>query len=383
MNQTQKAVAVGLLFVGSLSALVYVWLAPSKTDAAKMAPLRPGLIRATDLERTTPGRPPSPSPVVVEGTLVRMARATLAPVTPPAVPDAPRNIFEYLPPPPPKPVPPPPPPPITLQSVYPPSVYARSTMTYELIVQAQPLPEGARVVIDGNALVAERKADHQLQVRLTPDLTAQPRNAAVRIVVPGQEGKWYSNDLTLTIEAPPNPNDEYRYIGMVTDAGGQNPRAVLATATEYQTVRPNDPIGRFRVKAITREQVVVEDTQLPGVSHTIPLSSGPPPTRSATAPPIGGGYPQISSPSSYQAPQKYQVPYGGQPPVEYDGTGQPAQAQLEQLQPSLPVKPITKPQQGQGGIPVTIGNSNTVKPTDGSEPAVRPFSRRRPPAQQP
>ncbi len=383
MTQPQKTVLVSVLFASSLAALLYVWFDTGGTEPAGMAPLRPGLIRATDLERSkTDYKPAAPPPVVVEGTLVRMARATLTPVFTPAVPESPRNIFDYLPPPPPKPVPPPPPPPITLQSVYPPSVYARSTMTYELTVNARPLPEGARVVIDGETLAAERKGDEQLRVRLTPNLTAQPRNATVRVIVPGQETKWYSNDVTLTIDPPPNPNDEYRYIGMVTDAGGQNPRAVLATTNEYQTVRPNEPIGRFRVKSVTSEQVIVEDTQLPGVTHTMPLSSGPAPTGGAPTPSVGG-YPQVyptpgyQPPQNYQAPQSYQAPYGGQPPVQYDSTGQPVQGQPGQ--PQMPVKPITKPQDGQGGMPFIMGDPN--KPMDGDGRPMRPFSRQRPPNQ--
>lgn len=371
MNQTQKTVLVSVLFVSSLAALLYVWFDTGGTEAAGVAPLRPGLIRATDLEQgRTDNKPAASPPVVVEGTLVRMARTTLTPVIPPAVPESPRNIFDYLPPPPPKPVPPPPPPPITLQSVYPPSVYARSTMTYELTVDAQPLPEGVRVVIDGETLAAERKGDRQLRVRLTPDLTAQPRTATVRVVVPGQESKWYSNDVTLKIDPPPNPNDEYRYIGMVTDAGGQNPRAVLATTNEYQTVRPNEPIGRFRVKSITSEQIIVEDTQLPGVSHTMPLSSGPAPTGGTPTLPVGGS-PQGYPTPGYQPPQSYQSPYGGQPPVQYDGTGQPVQGQ-----PQMPVKPITKPQDDQRGMPVIMGDPN--KPMDGNGRPLRPFSRQRP-----
>lgn len=372
MNQTQKTVLVGLLFVSSLVALLYVWFNTGGTDAAGMAPLRPGLIRATDLERGAADTPTVSPPVAADGILVRMAQASLTPTMPPAVPEAPRNIFDYLPPPPPKPVPPPPPPPITLQSVYPPRVYARSTMTYELTVEAQPLPEGVRVVIDGEALAAERKGEHQLRVRLTPNLTAQPRDVKVRIIVPGQEAKWYSNDITLTIEAPPNPNEEYRYIGMVTDAGGQNPRAVMATATEYQTVRPNDPIGRFRVKTITAEQVVVEDTQLPGVSHTMALSSGPPPTGGTM--PVSN-YPKSYPAPGYQPPQNYQV---GQPPMQYDNTGQPVQGQPGQFQPGMPVKPVTRPQDG---IPVIMGDPNTTKPTDDNRRPLRPFNRQRPPDQ--
>ena len=243
-------------------------------------------------------------------------------------------------------------------------------MTYELTVDAQPLPEGVRVVIDGETLAAERKGDRQLRVRLTPDLTAQPRTATVRVVVPGQESKWYSNDVTLKIDPPPNPNDEYRYIGMVTDAGGQNPRAVLATTNEYQTVRPNEPIGRFRVKSITSEQIIVEDTQLPGVSHTMPLSSGPAPTGGTPTLPVGGS-PQGYPTPGYQPPQSYQSPYGGQPPVQYDGTGQPVQGQ-----PQMPVKPITKPQDDQRGMPVIMGDPN--KPMDGNGRPLRPFSRQRP-----
>ncbi|MGQ9898021.1 MAG: hypothetical protein ACUVR8_10765 [Acidobacteriota bacterium] len=378
MNQSQKTALVSILFIGSLATLLYVWLDTGGTNTGGVAPLRPGLIRATDLEKGETDRIAAPPPAAAESTLVRMARAFLTPVIPPAVPESPRNIFDYPPPPPPKPVPPPPPPPITLQSVYPPRVYARSTMTYELTVEAQPLPEGVQVVIDGKPLAAERKGDHQLRVRLTPDLTAQPRSATVRMIVPGQEAKWYSNDLTLTVDPPPNPNEEYRYIGMVTDAGGQNPRAVLATANEYQTVHPNEPIGRFRVKTITSEQVVVEDTQLPGVSHTMPLSAGPTPTSSAIPSPVSGYRQGGYAAPGYQAPQSYQV---GQPPFQYDNSGQPIPGQLKQPQSEMSMKPAIQPQDGRGGMPVIMGDPNTVKPADGTRRPIHPFNRQRPPNQ--
>ncbi|QUW02251.1 hypothetical protein J8C06_07740 [Chloracidobacterium validum] len=363
MNQTHKTIVVGGLFVGSLALLLYVWFSDGTSSSGGVAPLRPGLIRATDLEQgTAPTKEVIASqPTVADGLLVRMARVTLTPARPRSVPEATRNIFDYPPPPPPKPVPPPPPPPITLQSLSPQRVFARSTLSYELLVQGQPLPEGARVILDGQLVASERTSDNQLRVRLTPDLTANARNATVRVIVPGQATKWYSNDLTLMVEAPPNPNDQYRYIGLVTDAGGQNPRAILATDTEYQTVRPSEPIGRFRVKTITRDQVVLEDTQLPGVSHTMPLSSGPP--LAGGVPPVSG-YPQPPQPV-YQAPQGYQL----QP--QYN-PGQPVTSD-----PNLTVKP----QEGNVGMPVIVGEPGVLKPVDGQGRPQRPFNRQRPPNQ--
>ncbi|MCS7079817.1 MAG: hypothetical protein NZ585_07175 [Chloracidobacterium sp.] len=375
--QARKSVVVGVLFIGSLAALLYVWFGTDGKPSTGTAPLRPGLVRAIDLEQKGKAAPAAttPPPAVVDGVLVRMAQANLDPLPPPAVPDALRNVFAYPPPPPPKPTPPPPPPPIVLQAVSPQRVFARSTLNYEVLVQGQPLPEGARVMLDGQLLPSERAGANQLRIRLTPDLTAQVRNATVRVVVPGQEAKWYSNDLTLTIEAPPNPNEQYRYIGLVTDAGGQNPRAVLATDTEYQAVQLNEPIGRFRVKSITREQVVVEDTQLPGVSHTLLLSSGPPMAGGGT--PAVTGYPQSYPPPVYQAPPSYQPP-------TYDAQGQP----ISPPTPQPPVKPLPgiRPQPG-SGAPLMIDPGNAL-PMDGTQPnhmqqqiPPRPFNRIRSPRQ--
>ncbi len=379
MNQAQKTVIVGALFVGSLAALLYVWLGAGDAPSGGTAPLRPGLIRAADLEQGAGAKRETGAPAAgtADGILVRMARAPLDSLAPPVVPDAPRNIFEYPPPPPPKPVPPPPPPPITLQSLSPQRVYARSTLNYELLVQGHPLPEGARIVIDGQLMPSERAADNQLRARLTPDMTAQARNVAVRVIVPGQEAKWYSNDLTLLVEAPPNPNDQYRYIGLVTDAGGQNPRAVLSTDTEYQTVRPSEPFGRFRVKTVTREQVVVEDTQLPGVSHALPLSSGPPMAGGGMNPPPASGYPQPSYPApAYQAPQPYQ------PSTQYNPQGQPQPAGQPDAkpQPGVTLQPGLKPQGALQMLidPATGLPSNSDQQPNGGQPA-RPFNRARAP----
>lgn len=371
-HQTRKTVVAVVFFIGSVAALLYVWFGTDDGPATRTAPLRPGLVRAIDLEQGVKAAPsPPPQPAGSDGLLVRMARATLDPAAAPPVPETLRNIFEYPPPPPPKPVPPPPPPPITLQGVSPQRVFARSTLTYEVEVQGQPLPEGARVALDGRPLPSERAGDGRLRIRLTPDLTAQARNATVRVIVPGQEAKWYSNDLTLMIEAPPNPNDQYRYIGLVTDAGGQNPRAVLATETEYQTVRPNEPIGRFRVKSVTREEVVVEDTQLPGVSHTLQLSSGPPPT--------GGGSPVTGYPQPYPT-QVYQAPPNYQPPVQYDAQGQPVGQ--PNFQPPTKPQPVVKPEPGIGApLVIDPGNPQPASPNNMQQIPQRPFNRLRTPRQ--
>ncbi len=366
---------VGSLFIGSLAALLYVWLGTAEAPTGT-APLRPGLVRAIDLEQgvqaaVKPATPPSEGR---DGILVQMARVTLDPILPPPVPETLRNIFEYPPPPPPKPVPSPPPPPIMLHGVSPQRVFARSTLNYEVLVQGQPLPDGAQVLLDGQPLPSERTGDGQLRIRLTPDLTAQARTATVRVVVAGQESKWYSNDLSLLIEAPPNPNDQYRYIGLVTDAGGQNPRAVLATDVEYQTVRPTETIGRFRLKSVTREEIVVEDTQLPGVSHTLHLSSGPPPAGGASPPAVTNYAPNYQQMPAYQPPPSYQ------PPVQYDAQGQPVGQPTGQ--PPMKPQPGLKPQSGSGApLMVLPGNTNEQQPGNVPQAPPRPFNRLRAPRQ--
>jgi hypothetical protein len=207
--------------------------------------------------------PLPPSPIPLEDT------------PPPAVPEASRNIFAfYVPPPPtPKPVAPPPtptptpPPPLTVSSVSPAQVFAR-TSDFKLDVSGDKFTPQTRVYIDGRELETRYISPQQLSATVPASVIAY--EGARQIVVRTPDGTIYSNATALSVAAPPAPN--YTYVGLV---GGQryNDTAILKDKSTKNliNVQRGEPVGgRFRVQSISQREVVLIDTNL-RIKHTLPL----------------------------------------------------------------------------------------------------------------
>lgn len=196
----------------------------------------------------------------------------------PAVAEPNRNIFAYYEPPPPPvkvevpPTPTPTPvPPLTLSSLTPSNVYAR-TADFNLQVTGDKLTPAVNVVIDGRVLPTRFINNQQLFATVPATAIATPGQRSV--MLRNNDGKLYSLPLFLTVTPPPLPN--YNYIGIIGKPRA-NDIAVLQDKSNKDliNVQRGDPVGvggRFKVNSISDREVVLVDTNLK-IRHTITFSA--------------------------------------------------------------------------------------------------------------
>ena len=92
-----------------------------------------------------------------------------------------------------------------------------------------------------------------------------------QVTVRNNDGKLYSNTITLNVTPPPVPN--YNYVGIIGKRGS-NDTAVLQdkSSKDLLSVQRGDVMGgRFRVNSISEREVVLVDTTLK-IRHTIPFT---------------------------------------------------------------------------------------------------------------
>jgi hypothetical protein len=187
-----------------------------------------------------------------------------------------RNIFAYYEPPPPTPVPvriptpsPTPTPPLTLNSLMPAQVYAR-TADFTLQAMGDKFTPAVRITVDGRELPTRFISAQQVAATVPAALIATPgtREVAVR----SSDGQLYSLPLTLNLAPPPVPN--YTYIGIIGKPRA-NDVAVLQEkgSKELLNVQRGDVLGgRFRVTSISERELVLTDTNLK-IKHTLPFTT--------------------------------------------------------------------------------------------------------------
>ena len=191
----------------------------------------------------------------------------------PAVAEGNRNIFAYYEPPkppekiivPPTPTPTPVPP-LTLTSLSPSSVYAR-TSDFNLEVMGEKFTPAIHIFVDGRELPTRFVSERQLGTTVPAALIANPGTRSV--IVHNSDGKLYSLSTYLTITPPPVPN--YNYVGIIGKPRFNNDTAVLQKKGEKDllSVQRGDVLdGRFRVSSISEKEVVLIDTTLK-IRHTI------------------------------------------------------------------------------------------------------------------
>ena len=186
-----------------------------------------------------------------------------------------RNIFSYYEPPPPPvkvvvvPTPSPTPvPPLTLSSLAPANVFAR-TADFSLQVTGDKFTPAVHVVIDGRDLPTRFISAQQLFATVPAAIIATPGQR--QLMVRNNDGKLYSNTQFLNVAAPPLPN--YNYIGLIGKLRA-NDIAVLQdkSSKDLLNVQRGDVLGgRFRVNSISEREVVLIDTNLK-IRHTIPFT---------------------------------------------------------------------------------------------------------------
>lgn len=219
-------------------------------------------------------------------------------------PDAGRNIFAFYEPPPPtpfsptpfqtpveKPPTPTPTPPIIITFINPQSVYAGSR-GFRLEVNGERFTRDAHIYFSQSELPTTFINEQKLVSDIPANFISQegPR----QIIVQTPDGKLYSNQFMMTIQAPPRPG--FQYIGMIGRKRYNNDTGYFidqGKTTPY-AARLNDVLKdqqgqpRFRLVDITPVEAVFEDTNL-GFRHPIPISK-------ATTGDAKGGQPSRTDP---------------------------------------------------------------------------------------
>ena len=287
-NERKKIIAAAALFVGAIAVLGYVFFGgSSKTPATNATAAKPSPTpnRVAVKEQDPVDDPSIYRPIVSTDTI-------------PGSSVADRNIFAFYEPTPiPTPIPriptptPTPIPPIMITSLNPSTVWGR-TADFSLEITGDRFTPALRVTFDGRELPTRLISSQQLFTTVPAALIANP--GVRQVMVRTNDGKLYSNSITLNVTPPPLPN--YNFVGIIGKPRG-NDTAVLQKKGEKEllNVYRGDVLeGRFRVSSISEREVVLVDTNLK-IRHTIPftidtsipLQNRPPVRRVDSEEPIG------------------------------------------------------------------------------------------------
>jgi hypothetical protein len=340
--ERNKLIAAGILGVLALFALYFAFgpsLFGSSTTNVTVK------ISPTPKPSVTPGKDTFKLPTADEQTFDNVTTPVVYIPGGNAGPEAGRNIFAFYEPPPPTPysptpIPPaktpPPPTPTPTPDLFvagsePHSVYAGSK-GFRLMISGDRFTPDSHIYWSQTELPTVYVNAQTLYADIPANLITQdgPR----QIIVQTPDGKKYSNQFILTVEAPPKPG--VQYIGMIRRKRYNNDTAYLIApgSTTPIPARLNDVVGgRFRLINISASEVIFEDTSL-GFKHHVPLSpsaaSGSPGTGSPVGQPArpDNGFPGFTQPNT--------VPSGEIPgiPVNIPRYVPPQQPQPGQPQPS-------------------------------------------------
>jgi len=263
-NEKKKLIAAGVLGLAAVLLLGYVFFGgsskrPVTTNANRKIAVAPKPTPPIDDQSDSANLQPIPANLFV-----------------PALGEPNRNIFAYYEPPPPvvKDVVPPTPsptpvPPLTLSSVAPSIVFAR-TADFSLQVTGDKFTPAVHVVIEGRDLPTRFISTQQLFTTVPAAIIATPGQR--QLMVRNNDGRLYSNMQFLNVAAPPLPN--YNYVGIIGKPRF-NDTAVLQdkSSKDLLNVQRGDVLGgRFRVNSISEREVVLIDTNLK-IRHTIPFTA--------------------------------------------------------------------------------------------------------------
>ena len=264
-NEKKKIIAAAVLGVAAIVVLGYVFFGGSSTKTTTNRSATGG---PTPTQKQPDVPPPDNlsiyEPINYNGTV-------------PAVSEANRNIFAYYEPTP-KPSPevriptptPTPTPPLTVSSLAPSNVYARTPADFSLQVVGDKFTPAVHVTIDGRDLPTRFISAQQLFTTVPSALILNPGTR--QVLVRSNDGQLYSNSIMLNVSPPPTPN--YNYIGLIGKPRF-NDTAVLQdkTSKELLNVQRGDVLGgRFRVNSISEKEVVLIDTTLK-IRSTISFST--------------------------------------------------------------------------------------------------------------
>lgn len=312
--ERNKIIAALVLGALALLAIGYnvIGLFPSKkpSTAAKPTP--------TPSQPVSPGQPkvadlPSSDATAFE---YESTEITYAPGAYSA-PEASRNIFSFNDNPPPKVVPTPvitlpsptPTPPMMITSVMPQSVYA-GAKSFRLEISGEKFTPQVRIYFNGSEMPTNFVNDRRVWTEVPANFIAGEGIRMLKLRTP--DGKFYSNDASINVMAPPRPN--FTYLGPLVRKRSNNDTAYIQEQGSQNAVgkRLNDIIGgRFRLVSISTTRVIVEDINL-GFRHTINISTAAMSGGATTSPQPGGFSPDQNfvpyNPNNPNMPPVQQIP---------------------------------------------------------------------------
>lgn len=257
-------------------------------------------------------------------------------------PDPGRNIFAFYEPPPPCPdcptptpkpvfIPPPTPAPTPefwIAGLSPPNLFAGSP-GFRLQVSGDRFTPDSRIYFNQNELPTVYVSPQTLAADIPANFITQegPR----QIIIQTPDGQKYSNQMMLTVLAPPKPT--FQYIGMIGRKRYNNDTAYFTDPgrpTPF-SARLNDVVaGRFRLVDMSPVEVVFEDTSL-GFRHRVAISKA-----STTGSGTGPGPRGFPSSDGFVPFNPGEVPSGNIPGIPSNVQRVPVRPQPPQPQPRPP-----------------------------------------------
>lgn len=248
-------------------------------------------------------------------------------------PDPGRNIFAFYEPPPPTPysptpvviktppaTPTPTPFPYFIAQVMPQSVYA-GQRAFKLEVAGEGFGPDTKIYFNQAQLPTSFLGPQRLTAEVPASMIATP--GGKQIIVSSIDGQKYSEQRVLQVQAPPTPQQQYEYVGMISRKYSNNDTAYFMEKTKLTTPgatptgkRLNDILGgRFRLISISEKETLFEDVNL-GFKHKMAILRTPPGGSSAT--PSGfPNFPNTGRPvTSLPGFPNVTMPQPARPPVD-------------------------------------------------------------------
>lgn len=283
--ERNKLIAAAVL---GLIALVALYLAFGRSFFGGSTAAKPNASPSPTPKAAT-AKTDTAMPSMSEQEFTYQSTALPAVYTPPGG-DPGRNIFAFYeppkpctpgkdcPPPSPKPViiptpTPVPTPPILVSYINPQGVYA-GARGFRLEVNGQGIPADARIYFNQTELPTTFINEQRVVADIPANMIAQEGSRQIILQTP--DGKKWSNQLMMNVQAPPTP--QFQYIGAILRARSNNDTAIFERQGKPGNFshRLNDVVDdRFRLVSISRSEVVFEDTQL-GFRHRVPLTKAQP-----------------------------------------------------------------------------------------------------------
>jgi hypothetical protein len=313
-NKVIAAIVLGVLAFAALAFAFGPGLFRSSSTSAKVSVDATGKQTSTTATQAAPGqfRMPSQDEQLFDYGTTPIAYR-------PGVYGAPapgRNIFAFYEPPPPTPysptpvvvrtpipTPTPTPFPYLIAQVMPQSVFA-GQRAFKLEVVGEGFEPGTKIYFNQ----AQVPTTYLGPQRLTADIPANMIAAAggKQIIVSSIDGVKYSEARTLQVQAPPTPQQQYEYVGMISRKFSNNDTAYFMEKTKLTTPgatptgkRLNDILGgRFRLISISEKETLFEDVNL-GFKHRMPILRTAPGGGSGSPSGFPSGFPNSGRPAGF------------------------------------------------------------------------------------